>query len=68
MSSNEANELKTILDTLCGMIDTLLVLVKEFPCNQSIVRQFKGLVQYVEYDVHFHASLQMDNMDVSVRI
>lgn len=37
MSLNEANELKIIVETLCHMIDMLLVLGKECHCNQCIV-------------------------------
>lgn len=37
MSSNEANELKIIVETLRQMIDMLLVYGKECLCNQCIV-------------------------------
>lgn len=37
MSSNEANELKIIIETLHQMIDMLLILGKECLCNQCIV-------------------------------
>lgn len=37
MSSNEANELKIIVEMLRQMIDMLLVLGKECLCNQCIV-------------------------------
>lgn len=37
MSSNEANELKIIVETLCQMIDMFFVLGKECLCNQCVV-------------------------------